>query len=496
MTGKRDVRLMEKEISAPDSADPGSHDHWLDEVTEPSNPVFNPATHFMLSTFAGPARLIRRIWNFMTTTPGRMFAITVALSVAIAAAGVSMSTSSAERQEDLDRLLTVTEPTANAAHNLYTSLSLADTVASTGFVQGGVESPTSRQKYNEAIDRAAVSATQAVQGADASDQEIRDLVQFIQRELPVYTGMVETARANHRMSNAVSAAYMSNASAVMREEILPAASRLFSLTSAKVADEQRSLTSPQWVPLSGLLAAVLFLLLAQWWLWRVTRRRLNRGFVTATSLMTLAIFWVSIANIATWSAGTQAFEEASNPWASLTTSRIAGQQARTAETLALVRRQSDTGSVSFEEVESSIREALQEFEATAEPDSDRANEEGSTTLSSSQIAVNTAREAMDEWSETHTEFVSALRTGQYDEALYLATSPNPEPGRGATAASAFSTLDNALTKLIADSRETMRSYISDGLAAMTFVASAVMVLTVLAILAVWLGIRPRLQEYL
>lgn len=273
MTVRRDIQQIEEGISSGDSADPGAHDHWLDEVTEPSNPVFNPATHLALSTFAGPARMIRRIWNFMTTTPGRMFAVTVLLSVAIAAAGVSMSNSSAQRQDDLDRLLTVTEPTANAAHNLYTSLSLADTVASTGFVQGGVESSTSRQKYNEAIDRAAVSATQAVQGAGADDHEIRQLVQFIQRELPVYTGMVETARANHRMSNAVSAAYMSNASAVMREEILPAASRLFTITSGKVADEQRSLTAPQWVPLSGLFAAVFFLLLSQWWLWRVTRRR-------------------------------------------------------------------------------------------------------------------------------------------------------------------------------------------------------------------------------
>lgn len=186
--------------------------------------------------------------------------------------------------------------------------------------------------------------------------------------------------------------------------------------------------------------------------------------------------------------GSQAFEEASNPWSSLTASRIVGQQARTAETLALVRRESDTDSVPFSQVETSIREALQEFEATASSDTE--------DLSSSQIAVNTARESLTAWSETHDEFVSALRTGRYDDALHLATAPNPDAGEEATAASAFNALDNALTKLIADSRETMRAYISDGLAAMTFVASAVMVLTVLAIFAVWLGIRPRLQEYL
>ena len=90
MTGhrdaQRDVQLKDEDFPSPESTDPGSHDHWLDEVTEPSNPVFNPATQFALSTFSGPVRLLRRIWNFMTTTPGRMFAITVALSVALAAA--------------------------------------------------------------------------------------------------------------------------------------------------------------------------------------------------------------------------------------------------------------------------------------------------------------------------------------------------------------------------------------------------------------------------
>src|SRR5699024_7490752 len=191
---------------------------------------------------------------------------------------------------------------------------------------------------------------------------------------------------------AVSAAYMSNASAIMREEILPAASRLFTITSSRVADEQRSLTAPQWVPLSGLLPAVIFLLLAQWWLWRVTRRRLNRGFVTATSLMTLAIFWVGLANIATWTAGSQAFDEASSPWSSLTTSRIAAQQARTTETLALVRRESEDDSVSFAQLQCCIHGALDQSE-TCTPLTTH-----SEALTSTQVAINTSRECLDEWS--------------------------------------------------------------------------------------------------
>src|SRR5690625_6290046 len=102
MTGhrdaQRDVQLKDEDFPSPESTDPGSHDHWLDEVTEPSDPVFNPATQFALYTFSGPVRLLRRIWNFMTTTPCRSFALTFALSVAFSATGLSMSYSSVERQ--------------------------------------------------------------------------------------------------------------------------------------------------------------------------------------------------------------------------------------------------------------------------------------------------------------------------------------------------------------------------------------------------------------
>ena len=42
----------------------------------------------------------------------------------------------------------------------------------------------------------------------------------------------------------------------------------------------------------------------------------------------------------------------------------------------------------------------------------------------------------------------------------------------------------------------MRLHIQEGLTAMTLVSSAVMLLTVAAVISVWLGIRPRVQEYL
>lgn len=144
------------------------------------------------------------------------------------------------------------------------------------------------------VDTAVVAANQVLEGAvesGARDEDIRRLVQQIQRDLPVYAGLMERAKTNQRMGNPVSVAYMSSSSDIMRTRMLGNATQLFDLTRQQVADEMERLSRPQWVPLSGLVAALIFLALAQLWLWRVFRRRLNKGFLAATVMMVAAIGW-------------------------------------------------------------------------------------------------------------------------------------------------------------------------------------------------------------
>lgn len=466
-----------------------TQDHWLDEVTSEEGEDRRGLSVRAMDTFIVPVLWLRRIFSYIATTPGKLLSVTLILSVAIFAAGYSMSQSSATRQTSLDVLLTSTEPMSYAAHNLYTSLSLADTIATTGFVQAGVESAGTRARYNSAIDRSSVAASESTAGMSRGDEHALELATTIQRQLPVYTGLVETARTNNRAGNPVSVAYMAEASSLMREEILPAASELFILTSGQVRDQQNQLTAPQWVPLSGLLAAVLFLLLAQWWLWQLTRRRLNKGFLAATALMIIAIFWVSVSNYGTWQAGTRGFEEASMPWDSLTASRIQAQQARTTETLSLVRRESVDGNLdSFTDTINGVRAALDDYEAA----------EGHNPLvtgGNSQL-VEEGRQALADWENAHERFAAALSTGDYQEAVRLSTTTTVAPGSPPTSAGAYDTLDAALSRLIADARSSMRAFINDGLAATQLVSTAVMVLSLAAVVAVWLGVRPRLQEYL
>ena len=149
---------------------------------------------------------------------------------------------------------------------------------------------------------------------------------------------------NQRLGNPVGVAYMTEASTVMREQMLRSADRLSSVTQQEVAAEVKRLSSPQWVPISGLIAALVLLAAAQWWLWRVFRRRLNRGFVAATLCIVVAIVWAGVSNFQSWQSGVVGFNQAARPWEQLTDARIQAQESRTDETLALLSRRSLTRS--------------------------------------------------------------------------------------------------------------------------------------------------------
>ena len=488
LRGRPEQRQRRQDVSYSEAALPqDTEDHWLDEVTDPPETKRRRRAR-LYDTFAAPAAAARRMWQFISTTPGKMVTLTLILALAIFAAGYSMSQSAQSRQADLDVLLSTTEPTSYSTHHLYTSLSYADTLATTSMLLDGVESHSAQHAYYRALDRASQAASAVAAGLPSGDERSAELIASIQRQVPVYAGLIETARVNHRQGNPVAISYIAEASALMREDILVDASELFRQTSNEVREQQAQLARPQWVPLSGLGAAVLFLLIAQWWLWRITRRRLNRGFLAATALMIVAIVWVSGSNIATWYAGNQGFERATQPWDSLTDSRILAQESRTEEVLSIVRRQQADGLTSgFESSTAAIESALDDAEGALSEAEDSDAARG---------RVAAAREALADWEDGHAALRDALRGGEFDEAVTLASEPAYDQDSTPTAAAAYRRLDDALADLIAESRSAMRVAIADGLAATRLVSFSVLALSLAAVIAVVAGIRPRLQEYL
>lgn len=443
---------------------PVTQDQWLDQVGRRRS----MARRLWYGYVRYPRRWAKQFLRFLLTTPGKMTTMVVLLSVIITATGWSMSQVAADRRADFDKLINNTEPVNYVAQSLYSNLSAADTAASSSFVLEGEASMQSRADYARSYQLAGQAIAQTSGGLrDASDPEM-ELVTNLSQKLPVYTGLVETAWANNRQGNPAGVAYMSEASTLMREDLLPTASRLNMLTGANVEKQQKALTEPLWVPLGGLIAALIALILGQIWLAAITNRRFNKGMLCAFVLMLIATIWGGTANAITWRTGSLGYERAAAPLNSLTDARIAAQQARTQEMLALVWRQSlENSTNTFESTTRTIEKSLAGF---------------------STPAADTARLALKHWKEAHNNIIAALDAGDYDQAQKLALQTNEE--------SSYPKLDSALATLIDDTRTTMRSYINQGIYASTFVSTMVLILSILSVVCLWMGIRPRLQEYL
>lgn len=450
----------------------GADDSWLDVPRT----LAVRRRDKILAWIGQPIQWLRGAGDFGRTTPGIMTALTVVISILLITAGIVTLTSTDARRASYQELSQTMEPASYSAHNLYTALALTDTLAVTGLAEFGSNSRQLQSAYLDPLNRATLAATESA--ANASSTEELTAVARVTQNLPTYAGLVMAARMNVRAGNPIGSAYMAEANALMREQLLPTAGEVFRSSSARVQEQLKKLTSPQWWSVGLLAVSFAMLVLAQLWLARRTRRRLNVGFLAANVLVAIALVWLSGGNAVAFHAASVGTHEAVTPYTSLTDARIAAQQARTAETLALVRRGAfNESQVSFDEATVRVEDAIKQFD-------------NSQLNSTSREDVAAARAALFYWESVHEDFVVALEKGDHEASTRLALAPGNSTGE------AFNQLDGALTTLIDASRAGTRAYIAQGLRSTTGTGVGVLTLSVLAILAIWLGIRPRLQEYL
>ncbi len=176
-----------------------------------------------------------------------------------------------------------------AAQRVHADLSEADASASAAFLAGGIEPAAQREAYQRSIAQASTQVlTLAGAGVPPSAQ---DELTTLAGQIPVYTGLVDQARADNRLGFAVGGAYLRQASTLMQTMILPAADRLAAAEADRVDDGYRRATywwQPVLVTLTGLLA-VGGLVVAQVVLARRTHRYLNVPLVAATVLSAVAV---------------------------------------------------------------------------------------------------------------------------------------------------------------------------------------------------------------
>ncbi|WP_040799229.1 hypothetical protein [Nocardia higoensis] len=408
---------------------------------------------------------------FANSSPGLLIAAGLLLIALCASAAVVASGTVGDRQLALDVLLTETEPDAHSAHRLYTSMSIADAAAATAFISGGLEPQTVRDRYTRAVGEA---AAELVIGAGDSAADIR-LRTGIATGLPVYTGLVETARADNRSGYPVGAAYLSEASHQMQGTLLPMAEELEDHRSAAVDEAARRHVVPPWTAIVLLLVALGALAWVQTMLARRWRRMLNPGLLAASAAMLILLAWTVIGGSISAAAMTSGRDEGTVPGSRLVESRILTHQARTAETLKLARRDAsgDYDRI-FDESTARITDLLEGYSDSA-PATDEVGEAGV---------------ALARWLASHERMNEALARGDYTGAAEVAT------GSGASeSAAAVDMLDSALDDALAQTRAHQREHTWRAARALDFLAPGALVLGLLAIGGVCAGLWPRLREY-
>ena len=165
----------------------------------------------------------------------------------------------------------------------------------------------------------------------------------ISDQLPVYTGLVESARANNLQGFPVGAAYLRQASSLLTGTILPAANQLYSIEAQRLGDDYRSGTSN--APLLAVAIAIAFslvtLIATQIFVTRVSRRILNVWMVLATLVILGVSVWTVVGLLGQRNALIRAQRNGSDSVEVLTASRVLLSRAQSDQSLTLVNRGSD-----------------------------------------------------------------------------------------------------------------------------------------------------------
>ncbi|MET8650059.1 hypothetical protein [Nocardia aurea] len=415
---------------------------------------------------------------FAQSSPARLIALGLLLIGLCLAAGVLTAGAVGERQQSLEVLLDDTEPDAHSAHRLYTTLSIADAAASTAFIAGGVEPEVVRDRYSQAVGEAAAELiTQSGHAAGAISDTSADvrLRTGIATGLPVYTGLVETARTNNRIGNPVGAAYLSEASNQMQTTLLPMAEELHDHRSDAVDAAQRHHVRPPWTAIVLLVLASGVLVWAQVDVAKRWHRTFNAGLLLSSGAMLILLAWTVIAGSVSAAAMIHGRDDGAVPSSRLAESRILTQQARSAETLKLVRRDA-TGD--YDRVYDIGTARLEELLVGYPGDAPAADE------------VRDARAALDRWRAAHQRMNETLARGDFQGAAAVATGPG-----AADSAAQVAALDRALDDGITETRNTLRANISRATGILGFLAPGAQVLGIAAAGYVLIGLWPRLREY-
>ena len=246
------------------------------------------------------------------TTPARLRLLLVVLILFSLAWGVLAALTADQHASAAGDVVAVSEPLSLDAEQIYQSLSDADATAANAFLAGGLEPAAARQRYEADITQAAIriEAASALVGssaartqlpgqlpkqASAAGSAIGDDLATLSGQLPVYTDEVGTARADNRLGLPLGAAYLREASALMRGTLLPSASDIYTRESGLLTSASAQATGLPLVVVSVVIGLGIGYVLyrSSRWLAGHTHRVINYGLLVAGLAALVSLVWLA-----------------------------------------------------------------------------------------------------------------------------------------------------------------------------------------------------------
>ena len=306
-----------------------------------------------------PAPAVRHAWWRPrldgATTPARLRLLLALLILLSLAWGVLAALTADQHASAAADVVAVSEPLSLDAEQIYTSLSDADATAANAFLAGGLEPAKARQRYQADITQAAIriEAASALVGssaartqlpghltkqASAAGTAVGDDLAILSGQLPAYTDEVGTARADNRLGLPLGAAYLRQASGLLRETLLPAASDIYIRESTLLTSASAQATGLPLIVVAAIaglgLGYVLFR--SSRWLSRHTHRVVNYGLLLATVAGLVSLAWLAGAFLVGRGDLLHAQQQGSGPAQAFARAEVAALQAHADESLTLI----------------------------------------------------------------------------------------------------------------------------------------------------------------
>jgi hypothetical protein len=420
-----------------------------------------------------------RLAAWTRATPGRLTSLLILLTLLGLAAGVVGVAGIAQRSTQVDAVTQTSGPLTVRAQELYRALSDADATAAGAFLTKGGEPAALRQRYLD--DLAAASAALAAATAGDGDQPA---VRQIAAQLPIYAGLVETARTYNRLNMPLGAGYLREASGLMRDQLLTAARKLYVAETGRLAADRDGAAGLPWFALLLGLLSLAGLGYAQVFLTRRTHRLFNVGLLAASLAALIGVGWL----VGSWAASAGHLDAARTDGSAqvqlLAQARIDALQARADEALTLVARGNGGG---FEQEYGTVLVALAGKDGTGGL---LGQARAAATDSRVRARLDAAITDTRAWRAAHTALRAKDDAGQYPEAVVLATGSGP----GSTA-TLFNRLDTDLGQGIGVAEATFDRDAQRAGGSLTGAAPGLGVLTLILLVGVAAGFQRRIAEY-